>query len=127
MLEAQILQRRAENALGIAIRDGQIAGTIQARTQGGDRRSKSTEDFETLPSPTDFATHTELYGNTRDGSGNGTYALASARESPETRKVEREAVENIDNDIVECLQFRGLQIVVIHNPCTAPTPRHSRA
>ncbi|GAB6858892.1 hypothetical protein JCM13591A_29970 [Microbacterium xylanilyticum] len=76
---AQILQRRAENALGIALRDGQADGSIRSQGMGnvhapgvaGSTKGTSATGTEVPASPYDFATHAELYGNTRNGSGNG--------------------------------------------------------
>lgn len=76
VLNSQVLQRRAERGLGLAIRAGQEAGTVSNKTRGGDRRSKSASDFE-IQNPTDFAKRSELYGTSRGGiEQTGIYALA---------------------------------------------------
>lgn len=70
--------RRAEYALGKAIRKGQAEGVIACRGGNGSNafQSKTTDDA-VLRSPYDFATHGELYGDGRAG-GNGVYAMAEA-------------------------------------------------
>lgn len=79
VLDSQILQRRAENGLGVAIREGQARGEI--RGAGGDRKSDDIKlrhpQFD-IASPYDFAKHTELYGDGKEG-GNGIYALSEIK------------------------------------------------
>jgi tRNA U55 pseudouridine synthase TruB len=66
-LEAQEMVRRAEYALGKAIRKGQERGEITNLSTAAlqRERAKSTESLEdsVLSRPTDFATHAELFGN----------------------------------------------------------------
>ena len=69
VLEAQMQQRRWERALGTAIREGQERGEIKAK--GGDYASCDVQDIAAKPSPSDFASKTEL-SNPR---GTGIYAL----------------------------------------------------
>ena len=71
-LDAQEMVRRAEYALGKAIRKGQEEGTV-ARDHGGDRRSSAASE---LDRPTAFAGKRELYGS--DEHRPGIYALADA-------------------------------------------------
>jgi hypothetical protein len=59
---------RADYALGKAIRDGQDNGTITKRG------IHKTADCSL--SPKDIASNAELFGDARDGQGNGIYALA---------------------------------------------------
>jgi hypothetical protein len=74
-LDAQEMVRRAEYALGKAIRKGQEGGTV--RTKGQYDRGKSSTE-EVLPvSPYDFASNTELSGNPTKGIA-GIYDLAEA-------------------------------------------------
>lgn len=76
-LDAQEMVRRAEYALGKAIRKGQAEGSVRSRGQivrhfnrwGGDVHDT---DNSTKASPEDFAPMSELSGS----SGNGIYALA---------------------------------------------------
>ena len=76
--DAKEMVRRAEYALGRSIRKGQAEGTV-----GSKRKNAGVAGF-TSPvkpaSPYDFATHTDLYGDGREG-GNGILAMAEA--SPE--------------------------------------------
>ena len=76
-LDAVEMVRRSERALGVAIREGQKAGEIRARGEGAGRPQKIASGTEviTKPSPYDFATNAELYGDARDGRGNGIYAV----------------------------------------------------
>lgn len=68
--DAAEMVRRSTYALGKAIRAGQDAGEI--RVQGGDQKSERIKvrnaDFD-LPSPTDFASRTVLYGGHVGGAG----------------------------------------------------------
>lgn len=79
-LDATELVRRAEYALGKAIRKGQAEGTIRRRGQGGGQPSwtDTPRSDITLSSPNDFATHGELVGQA--GKDNGIYALSEAAE-----------------------------------------------
>lgn len=84
--DATEMVRRAEYALGKAIRKGQKEGTIRTRGEGGGGgapgvrgalpRSTTTAPVEVdrPASPYDFAKHTDLYGDGKAG-GNGIYAL----------------------------------------------------
>lgn len=58
-LDAQEMVRRAEYALGKAIRKGQAEGRVGG-DHGGDRRSSAARE---LDRPTDYATRRELYGS----------------------------------------------------------------
>lgn len=69
-LDAQEMVRRAEYALGKAIRKGQAEGTI--RGVGGSEPTVHHEDYEPRLKPTDFASKGELYGAT----GVGAFALS---------------------------------------------------
>ena len=68
-LESDMQVRRWERALGTAIREGQAAGEIKAK--GGDYASCDVQDIAAKPSPSDFASKTEL-SNPR---GTGIYAM----------------------------------------------------
>lgn len=77
--DAQEMVRRAEYALGKAIRKGQEEGTIRTRGEHEFRGNQHTSagevqnpDNSTKARPTDFASMNELSGD----SGNGIYALA---------------------------------------------------
>ncbi len=71
--------RRAERCIALAIRKGQAEGRIETRSDAASRagrigqgtleRSRDATTFK--PAPSDFATHSELYGH--DG---GAYAMA---------------------------------------------------
>lgn len=71
--DATEMVRRAEYALGKAIRKGQEEGTIHTREGGGQRWSAGAADQK--ESVYDFAKHSDLYGDGRAG-GNGIYAMA---------------------------------------------------
>lgn len=80
--DATEMVRRAQYALGKAIRKGQAEGTVRchgnAGSSGGRGRVYEVADDATpKASPYDFATHGELYGDGRAG-GNGVYAMAEA-------------------------------------------------
>lgn len=83
--DSEIMVRRAERALGQAIRAGQERGEINTHGKGGGwnaRKSSSVEHTkEVAASPYDYATHAELYG---DGSVGGTGAYAMAEPDDET-------------------------------------------
>jgi hypothetical protein len=68
-LSATEIVRRAERGIGVAIRRGQAEGTIKRRGQGGGQppRGARPRGDTSLSSPTDFATHGELHGNSSDG------------------------------------------------------------
>lgn len=73
-LDAQEMVRRAEYALGKAIRKAQQAGTINR--QGSDRRSRVYQTSDTaIRSVYDYASHSHLYGDGKAG-GNGLLAAA---------------------------------------------------
>jgi hypothetical protein len=77
--DALEMVRRAEYALGKAIRAGQEAKTIAQR--GGPRGQ--TADTAICPqSPYDFAKHSDLYGDGKAG-GNGILAMADNATEPE--------------------------------------------
>lgn len=63
-LDAVEMVRRAERALGVAIRKGQEEGRIFGGSHGGNRRSSTDVELER---PTNFATRSELYGTAREG------------------------------------------------------------
>lgn len=91
VLDAQVLQRRAERALGVAIRAGQAVGTIRGGSNGGDRRSVADASTE-IGSPYDFAKHTELYGDGKAG-GNGILTMADSGSNAEFDEAVTEARE----------------------------------
>lgn len=62
--------------LGTAIREWQERGEIGSRESKTGRPSKSLADDARLSSPYDFAKHTDLYGDGKEG-GNGIYAWLS--------------------------------------------------
>ncbi|WP_212554182.1 hypothetical protein [Tsukamurella paurometabola] len=76
-LDAAEFVRRAERGLGVAIREGQERGEIETTAEARSRaarerdcrlgRSKTFNDFDPKPKPTDFADKVELRGN---GDGN---------------------------------------------------------
>jgi hypothetical protein len=74
--------RRAEYALGKAIRAGEEDGTVVQRGRPWARENK-VADAATLPrSQYDYATHSDLYGDGREG-GNGVLAMADKATEPE--------------------------------------------
>lgn len=90
--DAQEMARRADYALGKAIRAGQANGTVRTRGQGGGGQhvlgisgavpgpSSSHGDKDGLKVATDFATHGELHGG---AGGGGILALADEAPNPE--------------------------------------------
>lgn len=63
-LDAAEMVRRAERGIGVAIRNGQETGEIRQRGRPQNRDVKPGEtSFSDVPSPTDFASSDELYGN----------------------------------------------------------------
>src|SRR5690606_26145710 len=73
--DAAEMVRRAEYALGKAIRKGQAEGTVVSRgTRGGQTAGCSLSNR--VPAPISFATNAELFGDQRGGGGNGILALA---------------------------------------------------
>lgn len=73
-LDAQEMARRADYALGKAIRDGQQPGenhTVARNGEIGNGRESSSVHSTKLNKITDFSSHSELYGR-----GNGILALA---------------------------------------------------
>lgn len=94
-LDAQEMCRRAEYALGKAIRKGQAEGTI--RTRGNEAGGNQHEpgklrdpQFSTKASPYDFAPHSTLYGDGTQG-GNGIYAMADHTDDEKFEDVIAEA------------------------------------
>ncbi len=77
-LDAQEMVRRAEYALGKAIRRGQEEGTMAVRGSFGAGRSASEAD---LKRPTDFASDAELHGNPTKNAP-GILALVDAAPEP---------------------------------------------
>lgn len=78
-LDAAEFVRRAERGLGVAIREGQERGEIRSQGVGGGwnaRKSSSASlvEEDQAKSPYDFARHTDLYGDGKEG-GNGLYAM----------------------------------------------------
>lgn len=82
VLDAQVLQRRAERGLGVAIRQGQEDGTIETPAEAAQRGARVRNEShgwgdglangKTIkPKPTDFASPSELSRSDR-----GIYALA---------------------------------------------------
>lgn len=71
--------RRCEWRMGRLIRDGQNDGTIRTRGQSVRSRSSHGDD---LPSPYDFASHTQLTGNPTTGAP-GILGFADAVTTPE--------------------------------------------
>lgn len=95
--DAQEMVRRAEYALGKAIRKGQAEGTIatrgQVRTAGFGEDRVHTTNFGKA-SPTDFAPHHELSG--QSNKGNGIYGMAEAEPAEfETALTEAKAEGNV--------------------------------
>jgi hypothetical protein len=90
-LAATEIVRRAERGIGVAIRKGQQAGQIRRRGQGS-KDSQLPGDNRRLPSPTDFATGDELFGN-----GAGIYHMADgvSDEDFEAVLAEARAEENM--------------------------------
>lgn len=78
VLSSQMLQRRAERGLGVAIRQGQAEGTItNVSTAAKQREAKARCSLtKSCPSPEEFATRAELTGNKREYGYDGIYALA---------------------------------------------------
>lgn len=87
VLDATGTLRRSERALGVAIREGQERGEIASKGRGAihvhgvhgtvSRSELITTDPAVMSSPYDYAKHTELYGDGKEG-GNGVYAMAEA-------------------------------------------------
>lgn len=75
-LDAQEMVRRAEYALGKAIRKGQAEGTVRSKGNGGGTPNGAPRGDNTMCSPYDFASHSELHG--QGDQGNGILGLASA-------------------------------------------------
>lgn len=85
--DAEVMVRRSERALGVAIREGQERGEIASKGRGAihvhgvhgtvSRSELITTDPAVMSSPYDYAKHTELYGDGKEG-GNGVYAMAEA-------------------------------------------------
>jgi hypothetical protein len=78
-LDAAEFVRRAERGLGVAIREGQLDGSILSRGQvitHANQHGKSFGDREQCPiaRPTDFATSGELSGRSNEG---GIYAMTA--------------------------------------------------
>lgn len=75
-IDATSMVRRAERSLGVAIREGQDAGTVAnpstAARQRELRKGTDTLNIPVLPSPKDFAPPHELFGAKP---GNGLYAM----------------------------------------------------
>jgi hypothetical protein len=78
VLDAQVLQRRAERGLGIAIRHGQAEGAIRTQKDGASVRDAPFAGTAkgSKASPYEFASNAELYGDKRGTNSNGIYALA---------------------------------------------------
>ena len=76
-MDSTEMVRRAEYALGRAIRKGQDEGTIAAKgnPSGANGHGEGNLRVPQKSSPYDFAKHTELYGDGREG-GNGVLAMA---------------------------------------------------
>lgn len=73
-LDATEMVRRADRAIGVAIREGQAEGRIYGGSHGGARRSSTDAALE---KPTDYVKRSELYGTTRDNMPqDGIYAMA---------------------------------------------------
>jgi hypothetical protein len=76
-LSAAEIVRRAERCIGLAIRKGQAEGRIETKSEAASRAAKIARGVidrshdATPMKPSDFATHSERYGN--DG---GIYAMA---------------------------------------------------
>lgn len=81
--DAKEMVRRAEYALGRSIRKGQAEGTINRHGNGGTGANQyrgaevAAPSTSAKSSPYDFAKHTDLYGDGREG-GNGVLAMAEA-------------------------------------------------
>ena len=82
--DAEEMVRRAQYALGRSIRKGQAEGTVgmQGNPSGANQHGAGILRHPQVSkaSPYDFAGHSELYGDGREG-GNGILAMAEA--SPE--------------------------------------------
>lgn len=79
-LDAQEMVRRAEYALGKAIRKGQEEGTVAKKGDTGHKGSENV--LSTLPGPTDFASDVELYDRPSQGKA-GILSIADAAPSQE--------------------------------------------
>ena len=86
--DASEMVRRAEYALGKAIRKGQAEGTVATRGSASAKTAVCS-----LPSAHDFATNAELFGDQRGGGGNGILALADSATPEEFEAVIAEAKE----------------------------------
>ncbi len=79
--DSEIMVRRAERALGQAIKTGQERGEIRAHGKQENRGNRYVESRElsntqvSKASPYDYASHAELYGDGSVG-GTGVYAMA---------------------------------------------------
>lgn len=127
-LDAQEMVRRAEYALGKAIRKGQAEGTIRTNADGG-RTTQARlrgDTTELKPGPTDFAAPHELTG--QGGSNDGIYGISDGVEADRfeeaieaaksernlsranvVRKVRRQAPQSRDEraDVIADLASRG--------------------
>lgn len=94
-LDAQEMVRRAEFALGKSIRKGQAEGTIRTKADGGQPAHVlhgQTGEYEKKPGPTDYATESELSGNTgTDGTRTGIYAMVDGVEQEDLDTALKEA------------------------------------
>lgn len=99
-LDAQEMVRRAEYALGKAIRKGQAEDTVRSRGDRGshfDRWSgELREPQNSKASPYDYADHSTLYGDGKSG-GNGILAMAdnATEEQFEEALSEAKAEQNV--------------------------------
>lgn len=72
-----VVARRADYALGKAIRDGQDNGTVASRgSHRGNQYSSGNTALPEISKVSSLASNAELYGDKRGNGGNGILALA---------------------------------------------------
>lgn len=95
-LAATEMARRAERAVGLAIRAGQEAGTIRPSRSHTGNQYTAARPSDPRPSPLDYATKGELMGGGGDGGGRskaGFYDLADGISDEEFEQVLTQARE----------------------------------
>jgi hypothetical protein len=72
-IDSTVMVRRAERGLGVAIREGQERGEIKRKGMRAAQTADST--LSEPPSPSDYLTNAEMFGDQRGNGGNGIYAM----------------------------------------------------
>lgn len=116
-LDAQEMVRRAEYALGKAIRKGQEEGTVRVRGQRSgtfNRWNGETVDNRnsTKASPTDFASDTELNGNATTGQAGIMHLAEAAPEQLDAALDEAKAEGNLSRaNVVRKVRGQGGTVI----------------